>query len=97
MGLLGDSGGGRRNSTSNPALMTMAPSQNDNRTEFDEYFNLPYGFTPKVYGYLELTVFDVEVHVLVVERVSPLRRMCQSWHSHDLSPVAAEEATRAET
>ena len=48
-----------------------AYQQNDNLSEMEEFKRLPEGFTPEVFGYLELTVFDLDVHVLIVEKGDP--------------------------
>ena len=52
----------------------MSYAQNDNRQEMEEFQCLPEGFTPKVFGYLETSVFDLEVHVLIVEKGDPSPR-----------------------
>ena len=71
----------------------VAYQQNDNLSEMEEFKSLPEGFTPEVFGYLELTVFDLEVHVLIVEKVIPLRCLRQSWHRERWTPDTAAQAT----
>ena len=41
--------------------------ENVNPTEMEEFQRLPDGFTPNVFGYQELTLFGLRVHVVIVE------------------------------
>ena len=50
------------------SITTSCPSQSVNLTVMEEFERLPDGFTPIVFGYQELTLFGLGVHVLIVEK-----------------------------